>query len=131
MKPHERSPAKPRHPAVMDLIRRRRQVLYLRAYGYDYDQIATTLDIPKATVHKDLISIGRTWIPKGAGLPPATKQPQVMYILGLLDGGLSPEEALAQLRSLPDRVAWLQMRTDDEARTVPETGDSATPTVAQ
>lgn len=124
MKPHERPARAPTtKPAITALARRRRQVLYLRAYGLDYDQIADRLGVTKNVVHKDLIAVGQKWIPTGRGLPPSTKQPQVMYILGLIHGGLSPEEALEQLRGLPEQVAWLEARTatehPDPAPTVP------------
>lgn len=132
MKPHERQPREPTPKlSATQLNRRRRSVLYLRAYGYDYDQIAERLGISTNVVHKDLTAVGRQWIRPGAGLPPSTKQPQVMYILGLIHGGLSAEEALEQLRGLPEQVAWLMARNASEAPTVPGEEHDETATVAQ
>lgn len=119
MKPTERQPPTTK-PTVMQLDRRRRQVLYLRAYGWDYEQIAARLGVPRRVVHKDLVAVGRKLVPTGKGIPPATKQPQVMYILGLLDGGVDAADVLAYLQSLPERVRWLEDRTAREAApTVP------------
>lgn len=102
--------------ALANVTRRRRQVLYLRAYGHSYEEIAERLGISVNLVHKDLISVARAIVPKSGKDAPATRQPQVFYVLGLLDGGVAPEDVLAYLDSLPDRVAWLAARIDREAR---------------
>lgn len=115
-------------PATTRLTRRRRCVLYLRAMGHDYDAIAEELGVSKNVVQKDLMAINKTLIPGVTDGDHAAKGYRVMYVLGLLDGGVPPHEVVDHLRALPDRVAWLRMQ--DQAGMDPKDDDNPLAMVA-
>lgn len=95
-------------PATSRLTRRRRCVLYLRAQGQDYDTIAERLGVSKNVVQKDLMAINKTLIPGVTDGDHPAKGYRVVYVLGLLDAGVPPEEIGAHLDALEDRIRWLQ-----------------------
>lgn len=115
-------------PATTRLTRRRRCVLYLRAAGWDYATIAQRLGITKNLVQKDLISVNKTLIPGVTDGPESAKGYRIVYVLGLLDAGVPPEEVTDYLDGLNDRVQWLL--SQDAAGMDPKEGDNPLAQVA-
>jgi hypothetical protein len=83
------------------LTPRQRQVLRLQAYGHTYQEISERLGLSIWTVknhHKQAV--------RGLGLAlksgpnDSIRTSLACYILGLLDGGLSPQEVALRLREI-------------------------------
>lgn len=86
---------------------RRRAVLYLRAAGWDYKQIADKLGITLNVVRKDIQALHKLAIPGlSDGEEPATGY-RLTYALGLMDGGAEPQEVPDHMDALLHRAEWL------------------------
>ncbi len=97
----------PQRPATTRLTTRRRCVLYLRAAGWSYRQIAARLGINQELVRKDLVTINKTLIPGLTDGPEPAKGYRLIYALGLLDAGVEPEEIADYMEVLVTRADWL------------------------
>jgi biotin operon repressor len=96
------------HPPIRRLTTRRRSVLYLRAAGWSYDQIADYLGISENMVRKDLIAINKTLLPGLTDGPEPAKGYRLIYALGLLDAGIDPKEIPDHMEVLVLRADWLR-----------------------
>jgi biotin operon repressor len=96
------------HPPIRRLTTRRRSVLYLRAAGRSYDQIAAYLGISEKMVRKDLIAINKTLLPGLTDGPEPAKGYRLIYALGLLDAGVDPKEIRDHMEVLALRADWLR-----------------------
>lgn len=105
-------------PATTRLTRRRRCVLYLRAAGWDAAMIARKLGITTGLVRKDIANVTQTLIPGVTDGPEPAKGYRVVYVLGLLDAGVEPEDVPDYLHALEQRSGWLLAQeragTDDD-----------------
>jgi DNA-binding CsgD family transcriptional regulator len=88
-----------RQPAV--LTTRQRQVLRLQAYGLTYQEISDELGLSIWTVknhHKQAVHSLRVALKQGP--IDRVRTSLACYILGLLDGGLTPEEVARRLAAV-------------------------------
>lgn len=104
-------------PATTRLTARRRCVLYMRAAGWSYEQVAERLGITTNMVRKDLIAINKTLIPGLTDGDEPAKGYRLIYALGLLDAGADPADIPHYMEALLARSDWLQ--GVEGARTVP------------
>lgn len=84
-----------------NLTRRQRQVLRLQAYGLTYQEISDKLGLSIWTVknhHKQAIRALHAALGGNSRQPIRTSL--ACYILGLIDGGLSPAEIAKHLRQV-------------------------------
>ena len=86
---------------------RRRCVLYLRAAGWSYAQIAEKLAVSENMVRKDLLAINKTLLPGLTDGEEPAKGYRLIYALGLLDAGVPPEEVRDHMSVLILRADWL------------------------
>lgn len=93
--------------ATTRLTPRRRSVLYLRAAGWSYSQIAQRLKVSIKVVRNDLLQINKTLIPGLTDGDEPAKGYRLIYALGLLDAGVEPEEVRYHMNALIDRSDWL------------------------
>jgi biotin operon repressor len=96
------------HSPIRRLTTRRRSVLYLRAAGWSYEQIAAYLGISENMVRKDLIAINKTLLPGLTDGDEPAKGYRLIYALGLLDAGVTPEEIPDHMEVLVLRADWLR-----------------------
>lgn len=89
-----------RLPPTLRLTRRRRQVLCLRAAGWSYRRIASVLNIPVKTVKNELGACARGLLPGVTDGKADAQTYRLVYCLGLLDGGVAPEDVPAHLHAL-------------------------------
>lgn len=94
-------------PATTRLTTRRRCVLYLRAAGWDYKQIAGKLGVSLNVVRKDLQAIHKTLIPGLTDGEEPAKGYRLIYALGLLDAGVDPADVPYHMDVLETRADWL------------------------
>lgn len=84
-----------------NLTRRQRQVLRLQAYGLTYQEISERLGLSVWTIknhHKQAIRALHVALGGNSRQPIRTSL--ACYILGLIDGGLSPAEIAKHLRQV-------------------------------
>lgn len=93
---------------VVRLTTRRRSVLYLRAAGWSYQQIARRLRVSENVIRKDLLAINKTLIPGLTDGPEPAKGYRLIYALGLLDAGVDPKEVADHMDVLVVRADWLR-----------------------
>jgi hypothetical protein len=98
-------------PATTRLTPRRRCVLYLRAAGWSYAQIAELLGMNANLVRKDLIAVNKTILPGVTDGPEPAKGYRVIYVLGLLDAGVPADEVGDYLKALHTRASWVLSAT--------------------
>ena len=97
MEPTQRRPRV--RPAIMTT--RQRQVLRLQAYGLTYQEISEQLGLSIWTVknhHKQAVHSLRVALKDGP--VDRVRTSLACYILGLLDGGLSPQEVARRLSAV-------------------------------
>lgn len=88
-----------------NLTRRQRQVLRLQAYGLTYQEISEKLGLSIWTVknhHKQ--AIRSLHLALGGGSRKPIRTSLACYILGLIDGGLDPQEIARHLRQVQRQV---------------------------
>ncbi|MGC4191644.1 MAG: helix-turn-helix transcriptional regulator [Thermomicrobiales bacterium] len=88
-----------------NLTRRQRQVLRLQAYGLTYQEISEKLGLSIWTVknhHKQAIRALHAALGGNSRQPIRTSL--ACYILGLIDGGLSPADIAKHLRQVQKQV---------------------------
>lgn len=105
--------------ATLRLSPRRRNVLCLRAAGWSQAQIAERLGMTERLVRKDCEAINRLLIPGVTDDDMSAKGYRAVYVLGLIDGGVDPDDVDAHLSALVDRV---EMRLAQEAADSPRPG---------
>lgn len=102
-------------PPTLSLTPRRRNVLCLRAAGYTNEQIAERLQVSRGVVRKDVVAISRALIPGVTDYTPGDAIAyRIVYVMGLLDAGVPPDEITDYMQALEDRVA---MRLSQAAAT--------------
>jgi len=102
---------------VTRLTNRRRCVLYLRAAGWSYEQIAEHLGVTENIVRKDLVAINKTLIPGLTDGDEPAKGYRLIYALGLLDAGVDPAEIPDHMEVLKLRADWLRGIGDQSIHT--------------
>jgi hypothetical protein len=94
------------------LTPRQRQVLRLQAYGLTYQEISDRLGLSIWTVknhHKQAVRGLRLALKSGPG--DRVRTSLACYILGLLDGGLSPQDVARHLREVTPSRATVPVGT--------------------
>lgn len=86
------------------LTPRRKNVLALRAYGLSYREIARTLGISVEIVRKDLLVINRIFCRTFPDGDVSAMGYRVIYMLGLIDAGVEPDDVPDHLQALKDSV---------------------------